>query len=171
MIETTTLTQWPESRVMIRFSDCDLFGHLGNVWYVKYFLDAREEHLQNSYGFTVGEFAKQGVGWVVSANQIAYFRPAFVNEQVIIRSAIVEFSASQILVEMQMWDAKRTHIKSAMWTNFVHVGMKDGRRIDHSAELLNMFTPLVAGPFGDGNFATRMQELKAQKSFQTTSNY
>ncbi len=161
-----TMTKWPESEALVRFSDCDLFGHLGNVWYVKYFLDAREEHLSKSYGFTIGDFAKQGVGWVVSTNQIAYFRPAFVNEQVILRSAIVEFSASQLLVEMQMWDAKGTHVKSAMWSNFVHVGMKDGRRTDHSAELLNLFGNLVAGPFGDGSFAARMQALKSLKSFQ-----
>src|ERR1041385_6172094 len=117
----TPLVKWPESPLLIRFYDCDLYGHRSNVQYVKYFMDAREDHLSTSYGMTLAGFAQQGIGWVVSSNQIAYFRSAKVNEPVIIRSAIIDLSSNHIVVEMQMIDAKRTHVKAALWSKFVHI--------------------------------------------------
>jgi acyl-CoA thioester hydrolase len=152
--------KWPESRMQIRFSDCDLYGHLNNIWYIKYFLDAREDHIATSYGLSLGDFAKQGVGWVVGTNQISYFRPAMVNEQVIMRSGVVDFSANHVLVEMQMLDAKATHIKSALWSRFVHVGLKDGRKTDHSSYMMDLFEKIKHDNI-TGDFNSRMSELKS----------
>lgn len=143
----------------IRFSDCDLYGHLNNIWYIKYFLDAREDHLAASYGLTLGGFAKQGVGWVVSTNQVSYFRPAMVNEEVVMRSGLVEFSNNHVLVEMQMIDTKRTHVKSALWSKFVHVGLKDGRKTDHSQAMMELFEKIKLDNI-TMDFGSRMQELK-----------
>lgn len=151
--------KWPESRMLIRFSDCDLYGHLNNIWYIKYFLDAREDHLATSYGLRLGEFAKQGVGWVVSTNQISYFRPAMVNEPVVMRSAVVDYSPNHVLVEMQMIDEKRTHIKSALWSKFVHVGLKDGRKTDHGVGMMELFEKIKLDNI-TMDFNSRMTELK-----------
>ncbi|HZY79034.1 MAG TPA: acyl-CoA thioesterase [Cyclobacteriaceae bacterium] len=145
--------------MLIRFSDCDLYGHLSNIAYVKYFLDSREDHLSESYGLTLAGFAKQGVGWVVSTNQISYFRPARVNEQVILRSAIVDLSLNHIMVEMQMLDEKRTHVKSSMWSKFVHVSLKDGRKTEHSPDMMDLFGKIKLQDI-TMDFNTRMSELK-----------
>lgn len=151
--------KWPESRMSIRFTDCDLYGHLNNIWYIKYFLDAREDHLAASYGLTLAEFAKQGIGWVVSTNQISYFRPATVNEQVIMRSGVVDFSPNHVLVEMQMIDEKRTHIKSALWSKFIHVGLKDGRKTEHGPGMMELFEKIKHDNI-TMDFNSRMSELK-----------
>ncbi len=145
--------------MLIRFSDCDLYGHLSNIQYVKYFMDAREDHIADSYGFTLADFAKQGVGWVVSSNQISYFRSAKVNEPVILRSAIIDLSPNHILVEMQMIDEKRTNVKAALWSKFVHVSLKDGRKAEHNHDMMELFESVkVADVTKD--FETRMAELK-----------
>jgi YbgC/YbaW family acyl-CoA thioester hydrolase len=153
------MKNWPESKMLVRFSDCDLYGHLSNIQYVKYFMDAREDHIAESYGFTLAEFAKRGVGWVVSSNQISYFRPAKVNEPVVLRSAIVDMSLNHLLVEMQMLDQERTHVKAALWSKFVHVALKDGRKTDHSSEIMELFGA-VKVPNVTTDFNTRMAELK-----------
>lgn len=153
------LTKWPESRMQIRFSDCDLYGHLSNIQYVKYFMDAREDHIAESYGLSLAGFAKQGVGWVVSSNQISYFRPAKVNEPVVLRSAIIDLSPNHIVVEMQMVDEKRTHIKAALWSKFVHVSLKDGRKTEHNAEMMQLFGKVKLDDVTT-DFDSRMTELK-----------
>ncbi len=145
--------------MLIRFSDCDLFGHLSNIQYLKYFMDAREDHLKASYGFTLMDYAAKGVGWVVSTNQISYFRPARVNERVVMRSALVDFSPNHIQLEVQMLDEHKTHIKSTLWSKFVHVGVKDGRKTEHSLELMELFTNIKVDIAGV-DFAKRMAELK-----------
>ena len=157
------MTQWPESKMLVRFSDCDLYGHLSNIQYVKYFMDAREDHIADSYGITLADFAKQGLGWVVSSNQIAYFRSAKINEPVILRSAIIGLSANHILVEMQMIDEKRTNIKAALWSKFVHVSLKDGRKAEHSSELMDLFNQVKLDNV-QSDFEARMGELKITRS-------
>jgi len=153
------MTKWPETRTLVRFSDCDLYGHLSNIQYVKYFMDAREDHIAESYGLTLADFAKQGIGWVVSSNQISYFRSAKVNEPVILRSGIIDLSANHILVEMQMIDEKRTNIKAALWSRFVHVSLKDGRKAEHSTELMELFSKVKLDGV-DLDFEPRMRSLK-----------
>ncbi|MFZ6010411.1 MAG: acyl-CoA thioesterase [Bacteroidota bacterium] len=164
-----SLTKWPESKMAVRFSDCDLYGHLNNVWYIKYFLDAREDHIAENYGLTLAKFAQLGVGWVVSSNQIAYFKPARVNESVVVRSAIVGHQTDQILVEMQMLDSAASHFKSVMWSRFVHVGLKDGKRTAHSAEMTELFDQLRAGDYADRDFHDRIQYLRSVKPSDLTS--
>jgi len=156
---TNTLEKWPESQMVVRFSDCDLYGHLSNIVYLKYFLDAREDHLADSYGLSLAGFAKRGVGWVVSANQISYFRAAKVNEKVIMRSAVIELSDTHVLVEMQMLDEQRTHIKSALWSKFVHISLKDGKKTEHDGEMMDLFTKIKLDNVTN-DFNTRMIELK-----------
>jgi YbgC/YbaW family acyl-CoA thioester hydrolase len=157
---TPTLTKWPESRMLIRFSDCDLYGHLSNIQYVKYFMDAREDHISESYGITLADFAKQGVGWVVSSNQIQYFRAAKVNESVILRSAVIDLSPGHITVEMQMLDQNRTHVKSALWSKLVHIVLKDGRKTEHSSEIMELFEKIKLDNI-TLDFESRMSELKS----------
>jgi YbgC/YbaW family acyl-CoA thioester hydrolase len=160
MNEEETLNPWPESSLAVRFSDCDMYGHLNNIWYLKYFLDAREDHIAANYGLSLAYFAKQGTGWVVSTNQISYLRPALVNEQVIIRSGIIEFSGSELLVEMQMIDAKHSQLKAVMWSKFVHVGLKDGKRLPLDGKLQQLFEKLRQGGYRYDEFERRIGDLK-----------
>lgn len=164
MNPTTQPVQWPESKLLIRFSDCDMYGHLNNTWYLKYFLDAREDHIADSYGLSLAHFARLGVGWVVSSNQIVYQRPALVNEQVMVRSAVMEFSATEALVEMQMHDLRRTHLKAVMWSRFVHVNLKDGKRTTHSPEITTLFESVKLGGYSESDFSKRVTDLRSEQS-------
>ena len=47
--------------VKIRFSDCDPIGHLNNVKYLEYMLNAREDHVEEFYGFTYEQYLKRQV--------------------------------------------------------------------------------------------------------------
>lgn len=41
----------PIGDVVIRFQDCDPFGHLNNARYIDYFINERENHLLQYYNF------------------------------------------------------------------------------------------------------------------------
>ena len=47
------------SLVKVRFSDCDPIGHLNNVKYIEYMLNAREDHVESFYGFTYEDYIKK----------------------------------------------------------------------------------------------------------------
>ncbi|MFM6926497.1 MAG: acyl-CoA thioesterase [Ferruginibacter sp.] len=131
------MNKTPHSRYTIRFTDCDLFGHLNNGRYIDYLLNAREDHLKNEYGLDLTDFYKQGLSWLVAGHEISYIRPAAYNEQVNIKSALLKAEPGSLLVEMQMMDEQETHLKSLMWTKFIHVNVKSGRRENHTGTFMD----------------------------------
>lgn len=125
-----------QSFYIIRFSDCDPFGHLNNARYIDYLLNAREDHLREEHKFSSADFAKQGVGWVTTRNEIQYLRPAFFNERVCVQSALLEAKETELLVEMAMYDEHKQQLKALLWATFTHINIKTGRREQHSAEMM-----------------------------------
>jgi len=155
------LIKTPESEVLIRFPDCDPFNHLNNSRYIDYFINAREDHLMKYYDMNIYKLAaEKGVSWVVGQNQIAYLKPAYLMEKVIIQTRILEFREKDLLVEMQMWDKNKTQLKALLWSVFVHYNLKTQKGEIHSREFMQRFGALV-DPLGEKiNFEERVKGFK-----------
>jgi len=152
-----------ESNVKIRFQDCDPFNHLNNAAYLNYFMNAREDHLIENYGIDIYKMAeKEGKSWVVGSNQIAYLKPAFLMEEVVIQSQLLQFEDTQILVELRMLNANKTETKAVMWSTFVHFNLLQQKREVHSEELVTLFKTVV-NPGDEIQFQERILSFKRQR--------
>ena len=101
------------SVVKIRFSDCDPIGHLNNVKYLEYMLNAREDHVEEFYGFTYEDyFRRTGCTWVAVQNEIAYLKEVKANTKVIISSKTIEMSDRVSKVEILMKDENEKEAKA-----------------------------------------------------------
>ena len=110
----------PESRIRVRFKDCDPLGHLYNTRFLEYMLEAREDHIMEYYSLNLEDYAIQhGRAWVVAAHQIAYYKEAKRNEYVRIKSAMVYYDEKSIINEYQMWDDNMEQLKALMWTKMM----------------------------------------------------
>ncbi len=127
----------PTSVYTVRFSDCDLFGHLNNARYIDYFLNAREDHLKEYYNFDLADYYQKNLSWVVGGHEIAYLRPAVYNEEVTIQSTLLRAETDYLLVETQMKNEKGTHLKAIMRTKFVPIDTKTGRKSPHDDTFLD----------------------------------
>lgn len=125
------------SEYTVRFGDCDLFGHLNNARYLDYFLNAREDHLKTYYDMDLRSFYKEGISWLVGGHEIVYLRPAQYNERVVIYSALFHASDDVLWVELIMMDEKESHFKSVMWTRFVPVNVKTGKKENHPPSFMD----------------------------------
>lgn len=128
---------------VVRFNDCDPFGHLNNSKYIDYMLNAREDHLANFHNIELLDFHKQGFGWVVSNHEIQYIRPAAYNEKVGIMSDLIEAGDSHLLVEMRMYDESLKVLKSILWTRFTCINMKTFRKEKHSDGFMKVAESMV----------------------------
>lgn len=156
-----TISKLWESKVLIRFPDCDPFNHLNNARYIDYFINAREDHIISNLNFNIYHFAAQhGLGWVVSKNQIVYLKPAFLMETVFIDSALLRLGETDILVEMRMWDEQKTKLKSVLWSTFVHINMKTKKPENHSQELLDTFKRFENPIDSSIGFDERVEQLR-----------
>lgn len=158
-----TISKLWQSKVLIRFSDCDPFNHLNNARYIDYFINAREDHIITNMNFNIYHFsAKYGAGRVVSKNQIAYIKPAFLMETVIIDSVLLRLGETDLLVEMKMWNEGKDKLKAVLWSNFVHINMKTQKPEKHSDDLINMFRPFEDAIDMQMNFDERINQLRSQ---------
>ena len=129
----------PESRVRIRFKDCDPMGHLYNTRFLDYCLEAREDHIIEHYDMDLERYAtEKGHAWMVIHHEAAYLSEARRNEHVRIRSAMIHYEKKKIINEYQMWSDDAQQLKFLMWTGFLHVDLKIKRAADHSDEVLGM---------------------------------
>ncbi len=149
-----------ESEHLIRFQDCDPFNHLNNARYIDYFMNAREDHLEKYLNFRIyEEAAKTGRSWVVTQNQIAYFRPANLMEKVVIDSTLVQLGKKHIVVELNMWNADKSQRKSILWVRFTHYDLSLQKSAEHSETLNRQFSPYVNNEITASNFEDRLKEL------------
>ena len=152
-----------ETKTKIRFQDCDPFNHLNNAAYINYFNNAREDQLIENYGIDIYSMArKEGKSWVTGSNQIAYLRPAFLMEEVIIESQLVQYTTTQILVELRMYNSSKEELKAIMWSNFVHFNLLQQKREEHSEELMALFKK-VENPITEKQFEARVASFKRQR--------
>lgn len=160
-----------ESRVKIRFPDCDPFNHLNNSKYIDYIINAREDQLLSFYEFDIHKLAKeQGISWVVAQNQIAYLFPATLMETVTIQTQLIGFTDKTLTVEALMWDENKTNLKAVLWTKFFHYDLKINRSTIHSDELMGFFKQVenpLQEPF---TFEERMEQLRLARRIAPSKN-
>ncbi len=150
----------PSSILTIRFQDCDPANHLNNGRYVDSFLNAREDHLLEHYGLDIYRVAREtGLSWVVSTNQMAYLRPAFLMEKVLIETQLIGYGPKHVHVELRMWNEAKTALKSFCWMGFVHFDIRQNKVSEHSAEYEALFKR-VHLPVPETSFDARLAVLK-----------
>lgn len=149
-----------KSKTKIRFQDCDPFNHLNNGNYINYFMNHREDTLLEHYNIDIFKMAKkEGKSWVSSSNQIAYLKPALLMETVLIESQLIHFSTSELYVEMRMYNKDKSHLKSVIWSSFVHFNLLFQKRETHSDDLMKLFKS-VSNPVFTKTFEQRVSQLK-----------
>lgn len=160
---TPELVRTPESRHRIYFQDCDQLGHLNNARYLDYFLNAREEHALRHYALNLGQLAReQRAAWVITKHHLSYLKPARHAEQVVIRTQLIHFDNSRLVVEMQMLDADGLRLKSLLWSEMAYVGLADGKRAEHTDALMDLLDQLDVEEisYDPDGFDERIHELR-----------
>lgn len=139
-----TYNKQPITKAIIRFQDCDPFGHLNNSKYLDYMINAREDHLISEYDLDIFRMARhEGKSWVVGHSEIVYMKPAFVMEEVKIQSRLIEFTERYVKAEMVMLDREEEQIKAVLWSKFVHYDLKTLKSRQHEEHVMSMLNEIL----------------------------
>ncbi|TWP29025.1 acyl-CoA thioesterase [Apibacter muscae] len=137
------LVKEPESIHKIRFMDCDPIGHLSNIRYFDYMLNAREDHCLENYQIDNYEQSKKtGCLWVVLQNQIAYIKEVKFNQQIKITSKIIKFSDKTNTVEILMYDKEKKMIHAVLWLTLIYFNLKTRKSEEQPHNIINLFEDL-----------------------------
>jgi acyl-CoA thioester hydrolase len=155
----------PQSKVVIRFQDCDPFGHLNNSKYIEYFMNAREDHLIEFYNLNIYERGRKlNENWVVTKNQIAYIYPVFFMEEVVIRTRVIHFTENSILMEALMLDKEAKRLKSLIWTEFTYISLSNGKSAKHPDDVMQFLDSVIVknNEINLSNFDERIKKIKSK---------
>jgi acyl-CoA thioester hydrolase len=142
-----------ESRVIIRFQDCDPLQHLNNA----------EDQVAKLYGFNPGQlFQEYKTSWVVYQHQIAYVRPALVSEWVRIMSRIIFFNEDTTITEYYMTDDRKQQLKNVLWVTSKYIDVQTGKRISHHPAVMDLLDAIKVPHFDleKTTFNERIREVK-----------
>lgn len=165
MAASSALVRTPETTHRVYFQDCDMLGHLNNARYLDYFLNAREDQVARHYALNMGQLAReQNGGWVITKHHLSYLRPARQGETVRIRTQLIHFDNSNLVVEMQMLNEDGQKLKAVLWSEMAFVRVDSGVRTDHSDELMDMLEQLdVEGiDYDPDGFDERVRSLRKE---------
>ncbi len=155
------LPQILKSRAVVRFQDCDPYGHLYNAKYIDYFMNAREDQLIDNYNLDIYALAKtEGIGWVVGQNKIAYLQPAMLMEKVWITTKLITHAEKTIAIEFVMFDRQERQVKALMWSQFVHYDLKSRQSKIHDAKYTELFDA-VCVPVQVTSFDERVKQARS----------
>ena len=74
-----------EHRMVVAPSEIDGLGHVTNVSYLQWMVDAAVAH-SASQGWPLERYEKEKIAWVVRSHQLEYLRPAFEGDNIIVRT-------------------------------------------------------------------------------------
>lgn len=81
-----------ETELAVRPDDIDLYQHVHSTRYLDYVLAARFDQMERCYGMGMPEFAREGLGWYMTAASIQYRRPLGLGDRMIVRTWIENFT-------------------------------------------------------------------------------
>ena len=146
----------------IRFSDCDPIGHLNNVKYLEYMLNAREDHVESGYGFTYEEYTrKTGCTWITIQNEIAYLKEVRYNARVVISSKTIEVGdrISKVEILMKSEDGKTIHC--VLWVTVIYFNMKTRSSDSHPEYTKRLFEKFLVN-LEEKDFKSRVVHFRRQ---------
>ena len=102
-------------------------------------LNAREDHVEQNYGFTYEEYTRQtGCTWVTVQNEIAYLREVRYNSTVEITSKTIFVDDITAVVELLMKNEKGV-VHAVFWLTVIYFNMKSRRAEKMPEETLQKF--------------------------------
>lgn len=148
--------------VKVRFSDCDPIGHLNNVKYLEYMLNAREDHVEQFYGFTYEEYTrKTGCTWIAIQNEIAYLQEVRYNSRVVISSKTIEIQDRISKVEILMKSEDGNKIFAVLWITVIYFNMKTRKSEVQPPETIQLFNKYLVS-LEQKDFQSRVEFLRHQ---------
>jgi acyl-CoA thioester hydrolase len=121
-------------------------GHVNNIEFMRWLQDAAVAH-STAQGWPPKSYRQLGLGWVVRSHFIEYLLPAFVDDEIIVRTWIADMKRVTSLRRYELLrpaDGKQLAVAATNWA-FVEFATHQLRRVP--PEVLNAFelVPDVAG--------------------------
>jgi acyl-CoA thioester hydrolase len=129
-----------ENTIRVRYAETDRMGYVYYGNYAAYFETGRVEALR-ALGLSYREMEEKGIMLPVLTFQIKYYKPAFFDDQLIIKTSLKELpSGTRIFFHYQTWNDKGILLNEGE-TSHVFVKIDGGRPCPIPQEVIDKVAP------------------------------
>jgi acyl-CoA thioester hydrolase len=115
-----------EYRVKITKNEIDFNNHLNNFYYVKWMQDSGMAH-SKANGVTLETYKKIGATWFAKSHFIEYKSPAFLGDEITIKTWISEIRKIKSTRKYEFYRTKDNKLLATAETLWVFIDLKSGR--------------------------------------------
>ena len=129
-------------------------------------LNAREDHVEEFYGFTYEEYTRRtGCTWITVQNEIAYLREVRYNAKVVISSKTIDIKdrISKVEILMKSEDGKTVH--AVLWITVIYFNLKTRRSEVHPDDTKALFNKYLV-TLDQKDFQSRTEYLRKQNKLK-----
>ncbi len=127
--------------ITVTESSIDINDHVNNLEYIRWTLQAAIAH-SNVNGWDYARYQALGAGWVVRAHEFTYFRPAYLGDELLVKTWVSEMQKVRSLRKYLIIRPADKHIIVRGQTRWALVG-KTGKPFAVPSDLAQAF-PLVS---------------------------
>jgi len=124
-----------ETEIRVRYSETDRMGYVYYGNYSSYFEVARVETLRN-IGVNYKSLEDEGVMLPVLEYKIKYYKPAFYDDELVIKAIIEEMPSVRIKFKYQCYNSKKDLLNEAE-TTLVFVDIKSNKPCEAPQDVLD----------------------------------
>lgn len=125
----------------------DGVGHVNNLEYVRWLQDAAVAH-SSVQGWSPADYRNLGYGWVVRTHTIDYLAPAYLNDEIIVRTWIADMKRVTSLRRYEMFRKSDQKKLISASTNWAFVRFSDHLICRIPTEVSNCFELVTDGAGG-----------------------
>jgi acyl-CoA thioester hydrolase len=123
-------------RVRAEPADIDGLGHVSNLVYLRWVLEAALAH-STAKGLDEAAYKARGQGWVVRRHEIDYVRTAFAGDELVVDTRVATVTAASSTRRTRIVRGGELLARAA--TNWAYVDFKSGRPIRIPEEVKSLF--------------------------------
>ena len=111
-------------RVLADPADIDGFGHVGNLVYLRWVLEAALAH-STARGLDEAAYKARGQGWVVRRHEIDYLRAALAGDELVIETRVAAIAAASSTRRTRI--LRHGEVLARAATSWAYVDFRSGR--------------------------------------------
>jgi acyl-CoA thioester hydrolase len=127
-----------EHHLTVRPEEIDRLGHVNNLAYMAWLLDAAVAH-SAVQGWNAERYDQLGCVWVVRSHEIKYIEPAYADQQIVVRTWVADMSKVSSTRRYRIERAADGAVLCKAATRWAFVNLADGKLRAIPAEVWSSF--------------------------------
>jgi acyl-CoA thioester hydrolase len=129
-----------ERSFRIRHYECDAFGHLNNVSFLR-FMQETAYDASAAVGYDMVCYENTGTRWFIRETHIEYLAPVYYGDTVIVRSWVRDFHRVRSIRAYEMFQKGSGKMVARAWSDWVYIEADRFRPITIPMEMKKAFVP------------------------------